>query len=116
MNLAREPDPRATLFGSDSALARTGEGVLLLHALERLSGADQTRLFRALDGFEGRMIATCTPEIEQRVADGRFRADLHVRLAAGEIPIPPLRDRTEDAVWLANEIFASLNRKRATPM
>ena len=117
VNLAREPDPGAMLFGRDGALARTGEGVLLLHALERLSASDQTTLFLELDrGFEGRLIATCTAEIEHAVADGRFRADLHARLAASEIPIPPLGERTEDAVWLANEIFASLNAGRERPM
>ncbi|MGA9854848.1 MAG: sigma-54 dependent transcriptional regulator [Gammaproteobacteria bacterium] len=43
-----------------------------------------------------RWLSSARPEIETRVADGRFRTDLYERLAAVAIRIPPLREYRED--------------------
>lgn len=117
VNLARDPHPGAALFGPDGAIARTGEGTLFLNAVDWLPVGAQSTLFEALDeGFDGRVIATGGPGLETALGAGRFRADLHARLFITEIPVPPLGDRTEDAVWLMAEMFVQLNARRPVPM
>jgi DNA-binding NtrC family response regulator len=115
VNVARAPDVGAELFGPDGAIERVGEGVLFLHALSRLPEAEQTTLLDALDnGFAGRVIASCGHEMAEIVAQGGFRADLFYRLDMMEIPVPPLGERTQDAVWLMGQLFDDLNARHGT--
>lgn len=117
VNIAREPDLDRALFGPDGALRSVGEGVLFLHALSRLPGEQQLNLMYALDdGFEGRVIASCGHDMERIVSGGGFLPDLFFRLNMMEIPIPPLGERTEDAVWLAFQMFGDFNDRRAEPL
>lgn len=117
VNLARESDPGAALFGPQGAISRTGEGILFLRALERLPPSEQAGFLDSIDdGFEGRIVSACGPDFEISIREGSFRGDLHARLCAIEIPIPPLRNRPQDAVWLMNELFAVLNQKRRVPL
>ncbi len=117
VNIAREPDLDLVLFGHGGALARAGEGVLFLHALSRLPAEQQLKLMTALDsGFDGRVVASCGHDMEQIVAAGGFFPDLYYRLNMIEIPIPPLSERTDDAVWLALQLFDSFNARRSAPL
>ena len=43
-----------------------------------------------------RVLAATNFNLEQLIADGRFRGDLYYRLKEITIQLPPLRDRTED--------------------
>lgn len=115
VNLARDGEAGDRLAGSSGALERTGEGSLLLIALERLPGPAQDTLCAALDaGFAGRIIATAGAALSERAAEGAFRADLLARLSAIDIPVPPLRDRPEDAVWLLGEMLRRFDPGAAT--
>lgn len=117
VNLAREADVGGALFSTDGAVRRTGEGTLFLHGLSRLREKEQRGLLDALNaGFEGRLIASCGIEMEEIVAQGGFRADLYYRLDMMEIPIPPLGERSEDAVWLMNQLFPRANARRPRPL
>jgi transcriptional regulator with PAS, ATPase and Fis domain len=62
-----------------------------------------------------RIIAATHRDLDQHVADGRFREDLYYRLKVIEIDIPPLRDRKEDIPELAqmflNRFSAKLSKK-----
>lgn len=61
-----------------------------------------------------RLIAATNQNLDNRVAQGQFRADLYFRLRVLQVPIPPLRERGSDALLLAShfcEVFAQRYRK-----
>ncbi|MBM3277525.1 MAG: sigma-54-dependent Fis family transcriptional regulator [Candidatus Handelsmanbacteria bacterium] len=57
-----------------------------------------------------RIIAATNMDLEQAVAERRFREDLYHRLNVIPIPIPPLRERPEDLEHLAGRMLASFSR------
>ena len=74
----------------------------------------QTRLLRVLEEREivrvggtrpipvqVRVISATHCDLEQRIAAGRFRADLYYRLAVLRVQVPPLRERGNDVMVLA---------------
>lgn len=56
-----------------------------------------------------RFIAATNQDLEQRVAEGRFRRDLYFRLNVAQIHLPPLRDRKEDIPLLFDHYIRELN-------
>jgi DNA-binding NtrC family response regulator len=52
-----------------------------------------------------RIISATNANLREEVAAGRFRQDLLFRLNTIEIPLPPLRDRREDIMSLANSFL-----------
>ena len=102
------------------AFERAQNGTVLLDDLDDLPLEVQAKLLRVLqDGtflrvggtceIRGnfRVIATSKIDLEEGVADGRFRADLFYRLRALEIHLPPLVDRIEDILPLAEHFLAA---------
>ena len=57
-----------------------------------------------------RIIAATNSNLEQRVADGEFRADLYYRLNGFTIELPPLRERRDDVLALLEHFLARFNR------
>ncbi|HEY0712935.1 MAG TPA: sigma 54-interacting transcriptional regulator, partial [Polyangia bacterium] len=53
-----------------------------------------------------RLISATNRDVESRVRDGRFREDLFYRLNVIHIHLPPLRDRNEDILPLAEFFLA----------
>ena len=47
------------------------------------------------------MLAATNADLEQRVAEGKFREDLYYRLSVIRIHVPPLRDRREEIPHLS---------------
>ncbi|MBI9086870.1 MAG: sigma 54-interacting transcriptional regulator [Desulfobacterales bacterium] len=85
----------------------------------RLLRVLQTRQFERVGGMKTltsdfRLIAATNRELERRVRDGHFRADLYYRLNVFPIHVPPLRDRREDIPLLAAHLLklhaAKLNK------
>jgi transcriptional regulator with GAF, ATPase, and Fis domain len=63
-----------------------------------------------------RVIAASNVDLRQRVTEGRFRNDLYYRLAAFPIRLPPLRERPEDVVVLAQHFLARLAARDGRPV
>ena len=59
-----------------------------------------------------RLITATNRHLEQRLKEGRFREDLFYRLNVIHIHLPPLRDRAEDVLPLA-EHFLTRSAERA---
>ncbi len=58
-----------------------------------------------------RIIAATNKQLAEAVKENKFREDLYYRLNTMQIEIPPLRERTDDILPLANNFLAELCRK-----
>ena len=89
-------------------------GTLFLDEIGEMPLPLQTRLLRVLEEKEVvrvggtrpipvdvRIISATHCDLAQRVADGAFRADLFYRLGVLRVGIPPLRERPDDVIPLA---------------
>ena len=70
----------------------------------------QEREFMRLGGVEtkkvdARIIAATNVDLQQLVAEGKFREDLYYRLHVIKVELPPLRDRREDIPLLAHHFL-----------
>lgn len=110
-NALRDRVGRAELA---AAVAEVGEGTLVVVGIADLDPAAQDFLMAALGAPPFRLIATLGPQGDE-VAQG-MRADLLFLLQSHEIFVPPLADRPDDAVWLAAQLFPSLNSRRKVPL
>ncbi len=104
------------------------EGTIFLDEIGDVSPGMQARLLRVLQEREVtrvgtaravpvdvRVIAATHQDLEARVEEGRFRADLYFRLKVFQIRIPELRDRPEDIPALSAAALARWNERVSTP-
>ncbi|MGH9423943.1 MAG: sigma-54 interaction domain-containing protein [Thermoanaerobaculia bacterium] len=100
-------------------------GTLFLDEIGNLSAAGQTKLLRVLQNGEFerlgssdtrrvdvRLLCATNSDLAQGVRGGTFRQDLFFRLNVIEIHVPPLRDRRDDVLPVA-ESFLAAARKRS---
>ena len=57
-----------------------------------------------------RVVAATNADLEQRVAEGKFREDLFYRLSVIRIHVPPLRDRREEIPHLSTFFLREASR------
>ena len=58
-----------------------------------------------------RIVAATNKDLEAEVRAGRFRHDLYFRLKVVRIHLPPLRERGDDILLLANHFLREFSRK-----
>jgi len=103
-------------------------GTLFLDEIGNVPLTQQAKLLRVLESGElqrvgssktrrvdARILSATNSELDQSVAEGRFREDLFYRLNTVEIKIPPLRDRREDIPLLAMHFLGSSGGKYGRP-
>jgi NtrC-family two-component system response regulator AlgB len=109
-------------------VAKSDGGTLFLDEIGDMSAELQAKLLRFLQDkayervgdtvtrrADVRVIAATNVNLEEAVREGRFREDLLYRLNVIELVIPPLRERKEDILRLAEGMlpfFASRNGRR----
>jgi DNA-binding NtrC family response regulator len=99
-------------------------GTLLLDEIGELSLSMQVKLLRVLENrtvlrlgatselpVDVRVICSTHRDLQQDVADGRFREDLYYRVSAFTLTVPPLRDRPTEIGLLA-DVFMRQHAER----
>jgi transcriptional regulator with PAS, ATPase and Fis domain len=119
---------RGAFTGADRAkvgkFEAAGAGTILLDEIDALGLAQQAKLLRVIETGEyepvgsnevkqcqARVIAASNWDLEQAVAEGRFRQDLYYRLNVFSFYLPPLRQRVGDVAPLAGALAARFARK-----
>jgi two-component system NtrC family response regulator len=72
--------------------------------VERIGGRQRIQV-------DVRIVSATNSSLEDRVNEGTFRGDLFYRMNAVTVRIPPLRERSGDALLLANYFLGRFNRE-----
>jgi DNA-binding NtrC family response regulator len=138
MNCASLPDTllESELFGHEKG-AFTGadqmrigrfelanDGTLFLDEVGNMSASTQAKVLRAIQSQEFerlggsrtlkvdvRLIAATNINLETAIKEGRFREDLYYRLNVVNMVVPPLRERPEDILLLADSFLKNFARE-----
>ncbi|MEY3013299.1 MAG: hypothetical protein RIT45_2034 [Pseudomonadota bacterium] len=99
-------------------------GTIFLDEIGELSLSLQVKLLRVLQErvvtpvgatrevpIDVRVVAATHVDLRDAVREGRFRADLYYRLNVIEIRLPPLRERRDDILPLAETFLLRMNRR-----
>lgn len=118
---------RGAFTGASSSHAgvfeRASGGTLLLDEIGDMPLALQAKLLRVLQNrvvsrvgssdeiaIDTRIIVATNQDLEARVGDGGFREDLFYRINVVHLDLPPLSERREDILWLAQRFLAECTR------
>lgn len=99
-------------------------GTLFLDEIAELPLTTQAKLLRLIEekvferlggtqtiSVDARIVAATNARLREAVEGGRFRTDLFFRLAAFPVTIPPLRQRGQDVLRLADYFLGKLTRQ-----
>jgi Nif-specific regulatory protein len=108
---------------------RANGGTIFLDEIGELPPSVQVKLLRVLQGrqverlgsqeprvINVRIVAATHVDLEQAVANGRFREDLFYRLNVFPIFVPPLRERKSDIMLLADHFLEKYSRQHGKQM
>lgn len=106
--------------GKPGMLEAASGGTVFLSDIEQLPGRLQHKLLRAIEdgavyrtggtrprAIDVRIISSTSVDLAGEVDASRFRRDLYFRLAGATFTIPPLRERTDEVLPLAEQFLAS---------
>jgi len=104
-------------------------GTIFLDEVSELSAAAQAKLLRVLQEKQfqplgssrlvttnARVIAATNRRLEDCVAAGQFRTDLYYRISVFPIYLPPLRERGNDIILLADHFVLKYARRLKKPV
>ncbi|MFI5176966.1 MAG: sigma-54-dependent transcriptional regulator [Vicinamibacterales bacterium] len=99
-------------------------GTIFLDEVGDMSAKTQAKVLRVLQEGEVerlgsartikvdvRVIAATNKDLEEEIAEGRFREDLYFRLSVIPIAVPPLRERLDDIPGLVQYFTAQFSRE-----
>ncbi len=105
------------------------DGTLLLDEIDSLPASIQAKLLRAVEErvfepvgsanslqLQARLVVASNAKLEAEVAAGRFRSDLYYRLNVVALEVPPLRQRREDIIPLAESFLAGFAQREQHPL
>ena len=108
---------------------RADGGTLFLDDIDDVPLSMQVKLLRALQNrtverlggtravpIDVRVVAGTKRDLQQMVAEGKFREDLYYRLNVLSLTLPPLRERREDLSVLAEHFLRKFFARRQEPM
>src|SRR5438093_6039621 len=118
-------DARAARMGLFEA---ANGGTLFLDELPSLSASMQAKVLTAIEdrkirrlggtrelAVDVRIIAATNRDLKQLVAEGKFREDLFHRLDLFRLQLPPLRERGDDILKLAETLLTRLRERHHLP-
>ncbi len=104
------------------------EGTLFLDEVADLPLAMQVKLLRAIQeksirpvghskemAVNVRIVSATHKDLAAEVEAGRFRQDLFYRINVIQVKVPPLRERTEDILYLAKSVLKKLSTEWGIP-
>lgn len=99
------------------------EGTIFLDEIGEMDISMQTKLLRVLQegqisrlgsnkviNLNVRVLTATNKNLSERVKQGKFREDLYYRIQGFLIPMPPLRDRGNDVILLAQHFLSENSR------
>lgn len=111
----------------EGILGEADGGTVFLDEVGELPLATQAKLLRFLETGEVqrigdvntrivdvRILAATNRDLREEVKKGRYREDLYFRLNVVSIDLPPLRERPEDIILLAEHFIQEMNDKHKT--
>ena len=115
----------ANPHGSAGKFELANGGTLFLDEIGELPLSMQAKLLRALQDksitriggskpiqLNFRLITATNRNLEEMIKEGTFREDLYYRICVIPIHLPPLRERKDDILLLANEFLTTLNDRQ----
>lgn len=103
------------------------EGTLFLDEIAEMDLALQSKILRAIQEreftrvggtetikFKARLLTATHRDLEVQVREGKFREDLYYRVMGLPIALPPLKDRDEDVLLLADFFIRQYTRANKT--
>jgi DNA-binding NtrC family response regulator len=113
---------------SEGRIGEANSGTLFLDEIGEMSLPAQAKVLRCIEsgqiqrlGTKGttpvdfRLVAATNQDLEGMVREGRFRKDLYFRLNVARVALPPLRERSDDIIELAEHFLRSLHTSGSQP-
>jgi DNA-binding NtrC family response regulator len=99
-------------------------GTLFLDEIGEMPQSMQVKLLRAIQDrvvipvggsqrrpVDIRLVCATHRDLKAMVENGEFREDLYYRIHVVHLPVPPLRDRREDILWLTERFLAEIGAR-----